>query len=83
VGVPPVPVRKRMYRGASAASEPETQAVTNYALSIFPQVDQRREVDDFHLDNVEAYDERTASGVFVDIHSFGNYYTWVHACVRS
>jgi hypothetical protein len=70
------------YRGASAGSEPETQAVTNYALSIFPQ-DQRREVDDFYLANVEAYDERTASGVFVDIHSFGNYYIWVRTFVEN
>lgn len=68
------------YRGASAGSEPETQAVMNYALSVFPG-EQRKAYDDFHLNNPVAYNEETARGVFIDIHAYGNYYIWVRGFV--
>ena len=51
------------YRGSSAASEPETQAIQNYVTSIFP--DQRGPADtDPAADN--------ASGVFITLHSYGD-----------
>lgn len=55
------------YRGAFAASEPETQAIQTYLNSIFP--DQRGE-----LDSDPA--PITATGVFIDIHSYGNQVLW-------
>ena len=51
------------YRGASAASEPELQTVQDYVRSIFP--DQRGPED------TDAAPEDT-TGVFLDIHSFGD-----------
>lgn len=64
------------YRGESAGSEPETQAVVAYVQRVFPE-SQRKETDDFAFDNVKPYDEETTSGVFLDIHAFGNYYIYV------
>jgi len=55
------------YRGPSPASEPETQAVTNYVRSIFP--DQRD--DDF---SDAAPDD--ATGIFLDIHSYSQLVLW-------
>jgi len=52
----------QFYRGASAASEPETQAVQNYLASIFP--DQRGPLD---TDPAPA----TATGVMISLHSYG------------
>ena len=51
------------YHGESAASEPETQAIQDYAAAIFP--DQRGPAD---LDPANV----NASGVFITIHSYGN-----------
>ena len=51
------------YRGDAAASEPELQTIQNYVRSIFP--DQRGPND------VDAAPE-TATGVFLDVHSFSN-----------
>lgn len=57
------------YRGPSAASEPETQAIEAYARSIFP--DQRGPL----LTDVAP---ATAEGVFITLHSYGQLvlYPW-------
>lgn len=55
------------YRGPSAASEPETQAIQNYLRSQFP--DQRGPLD---TDAAPI----TATGVFIDLHSYGNLVLW-------
>ncbi|MGB9776484.1 MAG: M14 family zinc carboxypeptidase [Anaerolineae bacterium] len=55
------------YRGPSAASEPETQAVLNYVRSQFP--DQRD-------DSLSAPALITATGVFLDIHSYSELVLW-------
>lgn len=51
------------YRGAAPFSEPETQVVRDYATSLFP--DQRGE-GDFEPAPSDA------TGVFIDLHSYGN-----------
>lgn len=55
------------YRGTFAASEPETQAIQIYLRSIFP--DQRGELD---TDPAPI----TSTGVFIDLHSYGNLVLW-------
>jgi len=55
------------YRGPSAGSESETQAVEDYVRSIFP--DQR----DSSLD---AAAPLTTTGVFITLHSYGNLVLW-------
>ena len=55
------------YRGPSAASEPETQAIQNYVRSNFP--DQRGE-----LITDPAPDD--AMGIFLDIHSYSELVLW-------
>lgn len=55
------------YRGPSPASEPETQAVQSYLRSLFP--DQRG-----HNPNDPAPDD--ATGVYLDIHSYGQLVLW-------
>jgi len=55
------------YRGPSAASESETQAVEGYARTIFP--DQRS-------DPLTATAPLTTSGVFITLHSYGNLVLW-------
>lgn len=59
------------YHGPSAASEPETQAIQNYAASIFP--DQRGPNDS---DPAPA----TTEGVFISLHSYGRLvlFPWGH-----
>jgi Zinc carboxypeptidase len=65
-------------RGMEPASEPETQAVVNYAAKIFPQSQQeqafsiqsRTDPKDLPTD-WKGYDEATTMGVFVDLHSYG------------
>ena len=52
------------YRGPSAASEPETVAIRDYMLSLFP--DQR---------GTGAAPNDT-TGIFLDIHSYGGYVLW-------
>jgi hypothetical protein len=56
------------YRGASAASEPETQAVENFTSTLFPKQPRTK--------NTPASED--TSGVFLDIHSYGNtvLYPW-------
>jgi len=51
------------YRGTGPASEPETQAIQNYVSSIFP--DQRRQNDTSAAPDY-------ATGVYIDLHSYGN-----------
>jgi len=55
------------YRGPSPASEPETQAVQNYVRSQFP--DQRP-------DPLTSPAPPDATGVFLDIHSYGRLVLW-------
>jgi len=55
------------YRGPSAGSESETQAVEAYARSIFP--DQRE-------DALDAAAPLTATGVFITLHSYSNLVLW-------
>jgi hypothetical protein len=55
------------YRGPSAASEPETEAIQGYLRSQFP--DQRE-------DSLSAAAPVTTTGVFVDIHSYGELVLW-------
>ena len=55
-----------LYRGPSAASEPETQAVQNYLLANFD--DQRLE------DSDPAPDD--ATGLYLDIHAYGKLVLW-------
>lgn len=56
-----------VYRGPSPASEPETQAVQNYVRSQFP--DQR-------ADPLTSPAPPDATGVFLDIHSYGRLVLW-------
>jgi carboxypeptidase T len=55
------------YRGPSAGSEPETQAVQAYMASIFP--DQRGPNDTDPAPN-------DATGVYIDVHSYGKLVLW-------
>lgn len=55
------------YRGPSAASEPETQAIQAYLRQEFP--DQRSE-------SLSAPAPSTATGVFLDIHSYSELVLW-------
>ncbi len=55
------------YRGPSAGSEGETQAVENYVRSIFP--DQRD-------DPLDAAAPLTTTGVFITLHSYSNLVLW-------
>jgi carboxypeptidase T len=65
------------YRGISAASEPETLAIVNYALSIFP-TPQRQTV---NYANPTYYPIETTSGIFIDVHSYGEVIIWVRNTV--
>jgi len=58
---------KETYRGPSAASEPETQAIENYLKQIFP--DQRGASRDARVSD-------DATGVFLDIHSYSGLVLW-------
>ncbi len=55
------------FRGASAASEPEVQAVQNYMRAIFP--DQR-------ADPLPSPAPADATGVYIDIHSYSELVLW-------
>ncbi|MCP4352764.1 MAG: PKD domain-containing protein [Desulfobacterales bacterium] len=55
------------YRGASAASEPETQAVQNYMKSIF---------DDHNGNSPYTAVALDASGLYIDIHSYSELVLW-------
>jgi carboxypeptidase T len=64
------------YRGSGPASEPEVSAIVEYALRVFP-TDQRKTSDALLTQN-EPYDPTTTQGIFIDIHSYGNFiiYPW-------
>ena len=55
------------YRGPTPASEPETQAVQNYVRAQFP--DQR-------VDVLTAAAPLTATGIFLDLHSYSELVLW-------
>lgn len=55
------------YRGPSAASEPETQAVVNYVRSLYP---------DLRADDLGAAAPVTTSSIFLDLHSYGELVLW-------
>ncbi len=55
------------YRGPAPASEPETQAVTNYVSSIFP---------DMRPADLTTAAPITTSGIFLDIHSYSELVLW-------
>jgi murein tripeptide amidase MpaA len=55
------------YRGPATASEPEVQAVQNYARSIFP--DQRDP-------SISAAAPDNATGLYIDIHSYSQLVLW-------
>ncbi|MFN8596047.1 MAG: M14 family zinc carboxypeptidase [Anaerolineae bacterium] len=55
------------YRGPSAASEPETQATVAYARSIFP---------DWRPDDLTTAAPITATGLFLDLHSYSQLMLW-------
>jgi hypothetical protein len=57
------------YRGPSAISEPETQAITAYVRSIFP--DQRDE-----SAGLNAPAPANATGIFFDLHSYSELVLW-------
>lgn len=59
------------YRGRSAASEPETRALENYILSIFPDQRGTGSTDPAPAD---------ATGLLLSLHSYGGYvlYPWAH-----
>jgi uncharacterized repeat protein (TIGR01451 family) len=56
-----------VYRGPTEASEPEVQAIQNYVRTIFP--DQR-------LDDLNSPANDDATGIFIDIHSYGELVIW-------
>jgi hypothetical protein len=55
------------YRGPSAGSEPETQAITNWARAIFPDQRGPSLTDPAPMD---------ATGVYIDVHSYGGLIMW-------
>ncbi len=64
------------FRGEGPASEPEVQAIVDLGLQIFPE-GQRLDSGNFDLENPMGYNETSTTGVFLDIHAFGNYYIYV------
>jgi len=62
----------QVYRGSGPASEPEVQAIIEYAKTVFP-ADQRKE-DPIGQIN-EPFDENTR-GVYLDIHSYSELIIW-------
>ncbi len=55
------------YRGPSAASEPETQAVIGYVRAQYP---------DLRADDLSTAAPVTTSGIFMDLHSYGELVLW-------
>ena len=75
------------YRGTSAASEQETQAIIDYAESIFPPAQRNGSLAEAEMeagDNNVGYPESN-TGVFMDVHSSGKYvgYSWGYKNLRS
>ena len=69
------------YHGSSANSEPETQAVVEYAKKLFPK-DQRKDNPEKEMNNAFGED---ITGVYIDIHASGGYiyYPWGHRNAKS
>lgn len=65
------------YRGSSAASEPEIQAIIEYADSVFPEGQRQEDPEDADLD--VPFPEDTTVGVFMDIHSYSELIIWPYA----
>lgn len=55
------------FRGPNPSSEPETQAIQNYVRSVYP--DQRE-------DSLSSPAPEDASGIFIDLHSYGQLVLW-------
>jgi hypothetical protein len=55
------------FRGSNPSSEPETQAIQNYVRSNFP--DQRE-------DSLNSPAPEDATGIFIDLHSYGELVLW-------
>ncbi len=55
------------YRGPNAISEPETEAVVNYVRSQYP---------DLRADELGAAAPVTTTGIFLDLHSYGELVLW-------
>jgi len=53
------------YRGTSAGSEPEVKAIIDYTKAIFPTAQRK-------ANPQEPFAENTTTGVFLDIHSYGD-----------
>eukprot|EP00985_Skeletonema_marinoi_P014940 scaffold7635_cov131-Skeletonema_marinoi.AAC.10 len=72
---------KLTYHGPSANSEPETQALVDYAMKLFPE-GQRKKKPEKQKD--EAFGEEI-SGFYADIHAFGRelYYPWGFDDIKS
>ena len=75
----------QIFRGESPSSEPETQAIIEYAQSVFPKEQQQNKNFDINFDdeNKQPYDEQSTTGVFIDVHSYGNFYLWVRHYVTT
>lgn len=64
------------FHGSGPASEPEVQAIVQLGLDIFPQA-QRLDSQNFYSDNPLGYNKSATTGIFVDIHSYGEIYIYV------
>jgi hypothetical protein len=69
------------YHGPSANSEPETQAVVEYAKKLFPE-DQRKQDPEGQMSTAFGED---ITGMYIDIHASGGYvyYPWGHKDAKS
>ena len=56
------------YPGASAGSEPETQALVNYVRTLYPDMRGPNPTDPVN--------EMTATGMFIDLHSYSRLVLW-------
>lgn len=65
---------QEQYRGPSAASEPEVQAIMSYCKSIFPTAQRKTEPE--MQAPLQGYDPATTKGVFLDLHARGEFIYW-------
>ena len=64
-----------VYRGSSPKSEVETKAILEYAASIFPS-EQRKGGLQYSEANYNTPFAKNSEGVFIDVHSHGQYVGW-------
>jgi len=64
-----------VYRGHGPKSEVETKAILEYAASIFP-TGQRKGSVQFSVANYNTPFSKYSQGVFIDVHSHGQYVGW-------